>query len=159
MGILMTSCIAAGTLVVGGIITWVKKKEDLRQEKLERIIREVDNKVEEQPMAATLEEMTVDVDQAIMDLGIDEDEVEEDSETEVKTKEKWENWKEEVQKAVEQKNWYKMENLFHQKYFPYPADTSAASLFGDALSDGVITEELYEEAEKHYGRLWNYVGD
>lgn len=246
MGIIMGTVIGVGTLAVGGIVTWLKKKEDLRQEKLERIIREVDNNKVEEPAAATLEEMTADVDQAICDLGI-EDESEENSEMEnisetetvemtfkegeiakivenfwaevtdpnslfnkctdiraeiakldgispdskafeedarkfgaeyallsdeerekllkklekelEKTKEKWKNWREEVQKAVEQKNWYKMEALFDKRYNPYPIQASSSSLYGAAHSDGLITDELYSEAATHYGKLWNYVGD
>ena len=44
----------------------------------------------------------------------------------------------------------------------YPIDAmycSRASLWGNGWRDGMVTEEEYKEAQTHYGRLWNYVGD
>lgn len=36
---------------------------------------------------------------------------------------------------------------------------SRANLWSCGLKDGVVSEKLYEEAKKFYGRLWTYVGD
>lgn len=36
---------------------------------------------------------------------------------------------------------------------------SRASLYGEALTDGVITKSEYIKAKEYYGKLWSYVGD
>lgn len=66
---------------------------------------------------------------------------------------------EEIREAVERKDFSKMYSLFESKYNPYPVQMSRSEAFGDAERDGYITEELYHEARKYYGNLWNYVGD
>ena len=68
-------------------------------------------------------------------------------------------WKRKVKKAVEQKNYIALEELFDQKYAGGPWHPSPASVFGDACRDGVITDEFYHMAEEHFGKLWCYSGD
>jgi len=53
----------------------------------------------------------------------------------------------------------KMYNDFDKMYNPYPVDMSRASAFGNALKDGLITEEIYNAAHEYYKSLWFYVGD
>lgn len=36
---------------------------------------------------------------------------------------------------------------------------SRATIFGNALRNGKISEEVYKKAREYYGRLWNYTGD
>ena len=58
------------------------------------------------------------------------------------------------------KQWSRMrfllESMFPKEYLwahaPYVA-------FQVAVREGLITEEEYEEARRHYGNMWNYVGD
>lgn len=57
------------------------------------------------------------------------------------------------------KNWRELYNKFEKMYNPYPVQMSRAEAFGNALRDGLITDEDYEGARKYYGNLWNYVGD
>lgn len=66
---------------------------------------------------------------------------------------------EEIYKAVESKDFSKMYGLFERKYNPYPVQMARSEAFGNALKDNYITEELYHEARRYYGTLWNYVGD
>lgn len=40
-----------------------------------------------------------------------------------------------------------------------PIEQAKSTLFGKALADGLITQETYEKAKEHYGKLWDYVGD
>ena len=68
-------------------------------------------------------------------------------------------WKRKVKKAVEQKNYRALEELFDQKYAGGPWHPSPASVFGDACRDGVITNEFYHMAEEYFGKLWCYSGD
>lgn len=35
---------------------------------------------------------------------------------------------------------------------------SGCSLWSEGLKDGVVTQELYNQAREYYGKLWNYVG-
>ena len=57
------------------------------------------------------------------------------------------------------KSYGEMYREFDKKYNPYPVQMSRAEAFGKALKDGLITEEDYKNARKHYGELWHYVGD
>lgn len=68
-------------------------------------------------------------------------------------------WKRKVKKAIEQKNFNTLEDLFDEKYAGGPWHPSPASVFGDAVHDGVISEEIYHMAAEHFGRLWDYSGD
>jgi len=36
---------------------------------------------------------------------------------------------------------------------------SRSSLWNCALDDGSVSQELYDEAKKYYGKMWDYVGD
>lgn len=68
-------------------------------------------------------------------------------------------WKRKVKKAIEQKNFRTLEDLFDQKYAGGPWHPSPASVFGDACRDGVITDEFYHMASEYFGKLWCYSGD
>ena len=48
---------------------------------------------------------------------------------------------------------------FEKKYNPYPVQMSREEAFRNALKDGLITEEDYNQARVYFGNLWNYVGD
>lgn len=66
---------------------------------------------------------------------------------------------EELRYAIEYKRFGMMYSIFEKKYNPYPVQMARSEAFGNALNDGLISEELYHEARKYYGSLWNYVGD
>lgn len=68
-------------------------------------------------------------------------------------------WKRKVKKAIEQKNYRTLEDLFDAKYAGGPWHPSPASVFGDACRDGVITDDFYHMAAEYFGKLWNYSGD
>ena len=68
-------------------------------------------------------------------------------------------WKRKVKKAVEQKNFRTLEDLFDQKYAGGPWHPSPASVFSAACSHGDISEEILKMAEEHFGKLWCYSGD
>lgn len=53
----------------------------------------------------------------------------------------------------------KMYLEFEKKYNPYPVQMSREEAFRRAKLDGLITQEVYEQARTYYGRLWHYVGD
>lgn len=61
--------------------------------------------------------------------------------------------------AKEAKDWNELYAKFERMYNPYPVQMAPYRAFGKALDDGLITEEDYDEAQKYYGNLWNYVGD
>lgn len=69
------------------------------------------------------------------------------------------DWRRKVKKSVEQKNFRKLEDLFDEKYAGGPWHPSPASVFGDAVHDGVISDEIYHMAAEYFGRLWDYSGD
>ena len=46
-----------------------------------------------------------------------------------------------------------------KKYPEIEAYESRASLWNQALHDGVINQEEFELARDYYGNLWTYVGD
>ena len=69
------------------------------------------------------------------------------------------DYKRKVKKAVEQKNWSKLEDLFDGKYAGGPWHPSPASVFSEACSHGDISEEILKMAEEHFGKLWCYSGD
>ena len=56
-------------------------------------------------------------------------------------------------------NWNELYMKFERKYNPYPVQMSRAKAFGNALNDGLITEEEYKEAHNYFGDLWYYTGD
>ena len=56
-------------------------------------------------------------------------------------------------------NFNEMYWKFEAKYNPYPVQMSRAEAFGRALEDGLIDQETYSAAHKHFGNLWFYVGD
>jgi len=66
---------------------------------------------------------------------------------------------ESIKEAVKNKNFPEMYRLFERKYNTYPVQMARSEAFGNALNEGYITDELYHEARKYYGNLWNYVGD
>lgn len=68
-------------------------------------------------------------------------------------------YKRKVKKAVEQKNWSALEELFDRKYANGPYNPSPASVFGEAHNHGDISSDIYEMAAEHYGKLWMYSGD
>ena len=78
-----------------------------------------------------------------------------------KREERLENgeWLEDVEKAKKDKNFSKLEDLFDEKYNPYPYHPAPATVYGEAIGDGVIDEKLYNAAAKYFGRLWTYSGD
>ena len=52
-----------------------------------------------------------------------------------------------------------MKVILEEKY-PIEANYgSRASLWGEGLRHGDVSEELYKRAREYYGRLWTYVGD
>lgn len=68
-------------------------------------------------------------------------------------------YKKDLDKAIEQKDFSKLYNMFESMYNPYPVQMGRYEAFGKALRDGFITQELYDEAQAYYGNLWHYVGD
>ena len=207
MGIKARVVVGIGGLVLTGIaaVLGLKKKEEQRYGKVQGIIANVDKKKpekEEQPKS--VEEMSSEVNEAIKDMDIVDDDVTKIADTMAtivqkiatennmtvdellkygeneldkvrgltmdelwkkqeefdKQKEKAEEeWKQEVEKAVENKNFSKLEDLFDQKYAGGPWHPSPASVFMAARNDGYITDDLMEKARKYYDRLWNYSGD
>lgn len=69
------------------------------------------------------------------------------------------DYKRKVKKAVEQKNWSKLEDLFDSRYADGPWHPSPASVYSAACSHGDISEEIVKMAEEYYGKLWCYSGD
>ena len=57
------------------------------------------------------------------------------------------------------KEWDELYNKFEGMYDPYPVQMSRAEIFGNAMEDGLITDEEYKEAQEFYGNLWYYTGD
>ena len=57
------------------------------------------------------------------------------------------------------KDYEKMYWSFEEKYNPYPIQMARYDAFRHALTDGLIDEETYFEAQEYFGKLWNYVGD
>ena len=43
--------------------------------------------------------------------------------------------------------------------YPDGGYVSRATIFNRALSEGKITEKIWNRAREYYGSLWNYVGD
>ena len=64
-----------------------------------------------------------------------------------------------LEKAIKDKDFRTLYNMFEDMYNPYPVQMGRYEAFGKALRDGHITQELYNEARDYYGNLWNYVGD
>ena len=56
-------------------------------------------------------------------------------------------------------NFNEMYWTFERKYNPYPVQMSRAEAFEHALEDGLIDQETFSAAHKHFGSLWFYVGD
>ena len=46
-----------------------------------------------------------------------------------------------------------------KKYNPYPICITYERAFMYALEDGIIDKDVYDAARKHYGSIWDYVGD
>lgn len=175
MGIKGWVSIGVGTLIVGGVAWFLKKKEDKFIENLDKIINEVDLKNQspevntEEPKS--VEMMEDEVNRAFAEMDISESE---DSDTNEMATEQVETktvaevavpadtdqiWKEKVRKAVDREDFEACRRLFNQKYCPYPYEPSAASVYGDAANDGVITREFEHKASEYYGNLWCYAGD
>lgn len=74
-------------------------------------------------------------------------------------REEIEQWKRRRSDLVRTVNFHKLYRELHEKYFPYPYDPAPASIFGDGLNGGDITEEVFYAAMKYYGKLWDYAGD
>lgn len=68
-------------------------------------------------------------------------------------------WLADVEKAKENKNFSKLEDLFNEKYNPYPYHPAPSSPFCSAYGDGLIDDKLLAAARKYYGNLWGYSGD
>lgn len=60
---------------------------------------------------------------------------------------------------MERKDFNKMYLEFERKYNPYPVQMGRYEAFGNALKDGLIDKETYDQARDYYGDLWHYVGD
>ena len=42
-----------------------------------------------------------------------------------------------------------------QIFYPKEAYYSKMALYGLALRDGIVTEDIYNSAEKYYGKFWD----
>lgn len=60
------------------------------------------------------------------------------------------NWQDTVQLV----NQWARENVPEQYNY-----NSRATYWRSAVIAGIISEEVYQTARTHYGRLWDYVGD
>ena len=65
----------------------------------------------------------------------------------------------ELNNAIEKKDFSTLYNIFEDLYNPYPVQMSRSDAFNHARNDGLITDELYKEAAAYYKTLWYYVGD
>lgn len=65
----------------------------------------------------------------------------------------------ELARAIKEKDFRKMYDIFEKMYNPYPVQMGRYEAFGKAVNDGLISEEIYIAAHKYYGNLWHYVGD
>lgn len=157
-----------------------EKNEEVKSITVEELISEVNDAVsgmgignsgKEDPKARTFEQIEADYQQMretkqrILD-GIKSNSTE--SVSQEMKEEEWQKqqeekaekrWQDAVAKGIKDKNFHKLENLFDQKYAGGPWHPSPASVFGDAHHDGVITIELYKEAQDYFGKLWCYSGD
>ena len=186
MGIKGWLAVGAGLLISAVCLIRKLQEEDRREKKLDRIIRAVDCGEPEEPK--TVEEMTEEVDQAISDLDIEEEEMKTTTFEEVEQryqnmraakqeildriqphtdtimqdileKQKEEENLARIEAAVERKDFTQMYNLFEQRYNKYPVQMSRGEAFGKARDEGLITKDILNEAHERYGKLWNYVGD
>lgn len=76
-----------------------------------------------------------------------------------KAKERLKERREKIDEIIRTKDLSKMYCEFEDRYNHYPVQMSRAEAFGKALAEGLIDEDTYQAAYKHYKRLWNYVGD
>lgn len=216
--------IGAGALTLIGTIFGVRKRRIQSNERIEQIIRSVDLKENTtEAEETTVKDIVEDVDQAVLEMELDElvekvhhemtdteeeleeikkakrikkqcddileetkqdfkkdfpeevngieDLVDDSVQKAVKTEEELEeirqkekerkekDWLQRVNKAVERKNYFELEDILNEKYNPYPYHPAPYGPYGQAKNEGVITEEFYKEAEKHYGKMWCYSGD
>ena len=65
----------------------------------------------------------------------------------------------ELARAIKERDFSKMYDIFEMMYNPYPVQMGRYEAFGKAVNHGLISEEIYIAAHKYYGNLWHYVGD
>lgn len=195
--------VIGGLLIIGtGIAAFLglRKEEDERSKKIDKIIQDVDLKKKPEVVKAKTNEEIIDEALEAMEIGDEEmtqvTDVEandilkkgnevlrkansmfgDSEENKKKEQEMFENlakikeeerqkrfdsgeWLEEVEHAKVAKNYSKLEDLFNEKYNPYPYHPAPAGPFGSAHMDGYIDDKLYDAIRKYYGRLWDYSGD
>ena len=64
-----------------------------------------------------------------------------------------------IQQIIAETDFRRLYKEFEDKYNPYPVQMSRESAFRHAMSDGLITRDLYDAAARFYKGLWSYVGD
>lgn len=130
-------------------------KEDESAKKVERIIRDVDNKDDKKEEEGdSVEKMSNELTEAMKDLELDKDSSDEWLGTTFANAD--ENL---IEVAIKDQDFTQMYNLFEQRYNPYPVQMSRATAFAEAKAEGFISEELFEKAREFFGDLWSYVGD
>lgn len=65
----------------------------------------------------------------------------------------------ELNRAIKEKDFSTLYRIFETMYNPYPVQMARYDAFRHAVNDGLITEELYNEAAQYYKKLWHYTGD
>lgn len=198
MGIKGWLAIGAGVVVIIAVALGIRREEDQHDERIKKIINDVDLSPEEEPKPVTVNELIEGAkevmqknDEANADPTtvkvVDNSEIlkaaKQRKEDEEKLQElrnkandpEWQAeqerlrqedeqkkealWKRKVKKAVEQKNFSALEDLFDQKYAGGPWHPSPASVFGEAHKNGDIPDGFLELASEHFGKLWFYSGD
>ena len=168
MGILMAIGIGAIMTTVAGGSILVYKEGQRSLSKVDRLIKEVDSKpdppkrpeddikkmldkVNKDEVNArwilkeiktvpeqTVKEMVQDVDKAIVDLELDEEDEIDFNELPIN----------------------RMEIEFQERYAFGPVYQAPKTVFGRAYDDGLISKETYDRAFEYYGEeRWTYVGD
>jgi hypothetical protein len=193
--------VIGGLLVIGtGIATvlGLRKKEDERSKKIDKIIQDVDLKKKPEVVKVKTNEEIIDEALEAMEIGDEEmtqvtnektdilnkvlkddeklqsmaehvhkmqndpeylEKITKEKEAERRNRFETGEWMEDVEKAKKAKNYSKLEDLFNEKYNPYPYHPAPAGPFGSAHMDGYIDDKLYDAIRKYYGRLWDYSGD
>ena len=153
--------IGGGLVLTIAAILGLRKEEDKHDEKIRKMISDVDMKPKEE--VKTVEELSNDVDDAMsgMDVGEEENAENEDLEKWKAEREEYmkTTWSTDVEAAVKAKNYSKLEDLLDMKYAGGPWHPSPASVYASAKVDGMIDDATLNGARKYFGRLWNYRGD
>lgn len=200
MGIKGWLAIGAGVVVTIAVALGIRREEDQHDERIKKMINDVDLSPEEEPKPIAVKELIddakesakqqkdceADADSAAIKV-VDNSEILEAAKQRKENEEKlqelrdkandpeWQAeqerlrqedeqkkealWKRKVKKAVEQKNFSALEDLFDQKYAGGPWHPSPASVFGEAHKNGDIPDGFLELASEHFGKLWFYSGD